>query len=387
MVKESKAPISPNQLDAILLDLAAKIATEPEADTLYKNILDNAVALTGAEGGTIYFYDEADEMLVFKYVRSSDKKVEKALTGLKIKKGEGVVGRVAETLKPEVVDRASRAAKFRSDFDHLSGFHTESMLTVPVQFYDYGVNARTLVGVLQLVNKHDGPFEQEDVKKVEAFGGFAASLLTKAKLHERLRRQYLGTVASLAEAVDAKDRYTHGHSLRVSAYSTALGQAINLPPERLFNLRVSALLHDIGKIGIPDRILHKRKRLSDREFERIKTHVAEGVRILRPAGMPRDVYEGICYHHEHWDGTGYPEQLAGEAIPLFGRIIAFADAFDTITTKRTYKPALPFEEGRAIVRRDAGSHFDPVLARQFCDLPLDEVARQGIDIFRPLVGI
>lgn len=383
MARQSEAL---QQLEA-LLDISRKIAKEPEADSLYQSILEESVKLTGAEGGTIYFYEESTESLVFKYVISPDPEVVKTLTGLRLQKGEGVVGKVAETLRTDLVDDTSRAAKFKSSFDRYTGYRTESMLTVPLQFFDYGTKAQTLVGVLQLVNKAGGPFGKDDVDKVEAFGGFAASLLTKAKLHERLRRQYLGTVASLAEAVDVKDRYTHGHSLRVSAYASALGEAIDLPPERLFNLRVSALLHDIGKIGIPDRILHKRKNLTEREFERIKTHISEGTRILGPANMHAEVYEGIYYHHERWDGTGYPEQRAGKDIPLFGRIIAFADAFDTITTKRTYKPAFTFEAGRAIVRKDAGSHFDPMLAQRFCQLSLEEVAKQGADIFRPLVGM
>jgi putative nucleotidyltransferase with HDIG domain len=366
------------ELQAIL-DISRKITTEPESDTLFQTILESALTLTDAEGGTIYFYDDKDESLIFKYVVSPDPEVAKRLKGMRVKKGIGIVGQVAQTLNTDLAADARSDPRFSSSIDRKSGFQTRSVLTVPLQFYDNESATRTLVGVLQLLNKRDGLFTCDDAAKLESMGGFAATILTKSKLYERLRRQYVGTVASLAEAVDAKDPYTHGHSLRVSAYSVALGKTIELSPAELFDLRVSALLHDIGKIGIPDAILFKVEKLTDEEFTRIKTHISEGARILQPANMHPQVYEGIIYHHERWNGKGYPEGLAGEHIPLFGRIISFADAFDTITTERSYKKAHTFDEGRAIVRKDAGSHFDPDLALRFCDLALEEIAKEGME--------
>jgi len=364
---------SPPELQA-LLEISRKIASEPEADSLYLTILEYAVTLTDAEGGTIYFYDEPSGSLIFKFVISPDPKVARRLKGMKLKKGAGIVGRVAETLQTELVTDTSADPRVAREIDRKSGFQTRSILTVPLHFYDSATQARTLVGVLQLVNKRKGNFDEGDVQKLEAFGGFAASLMTRAKLFERLRRQYLGTITSLAQAVDAKDPYTHGHSVRVSAYSLLLAQAVDLPPAQMFNLRISSLLHDIGKIGIPDAILQKQGTLSEEEYERMKTHPAEGVRILRPVKMSPEIYEGILHHHEKWTGTGYPERRKGADIPLFARIMAFADAFDAITTDRPYQKARSFVEAREIILKDAGTHFDPELAPLFCGLPLEEIS-------------
>ncbi len=356
-----------------LLEISRRIALEPQSDSLFQEILEYAVRVTDAEGGTIYFYDEVMQELIFKFVISPDPEVAKRLQGMRLKKGAGIVGRVAETLKTELVADARHDPRFASAVDRKSGFRTRSILTVPLEFYDTETQAQTLVGVLQVVNKREGIFDQSDVEKLEAFAGFAASLLTRAKLFERLRRQYLGTIASLAEAVDVKDPYTHGHSLRVSAYSQMLAQAIGLSPAQTFHLRISSLLHDIGKIGIPDPILQKNGPLNDEEFARIRTHCDEGVKILKPVRMTPEIYEGIYHHHEKWDGTGYPSKLKGTDIPLFARIIAFSDACDTITTERPYKKPRSFAQAREIILKDTGSHFDPELAPVFCGLPLEEV--------------
>jgi putative nucleotidyltransferase with HDIG domain len=263
--------------------------------------------------------------------------------------------------------------RFESGIDYESGFETRSILTVPLHYFDANSKEQKLVGVLQVLNKIDGVFTSRDAATLEAVGGITASLLTRAALTEQLKRQFIGMVASLAEAVDAKDPYTAGHSRRVMEYSLALGRAEGFSETALENLRVGALLHDIGKIAVPDVILCKPGRLDDEEYDKMKTHVNEGVRITIPVGMNAAVYRGIEAHHERWDGKGYPNGLAGEAIPINGRIIAFADAFDTITTARPYKKSYSFDVGRQRIREAAGLHFDPRLAEKFCDLPLEEI--------------
>jgi len=354
-----------------LLAISRRITTEPTSEALYQTILEKAVQLTDAEGGTIYFYDETSNRLVFKFVISTNPEVVNRLKGLELEKGVGIVGTVAQTLQSDLVVDTGSDPRFAKTIDQITGFETRSVLTVPLHFYDDETQSRTLVGVLQLVNKRHGTFAGADVEKIEAFGGFTAALLTRANLLQRIRRQYLGTIASLAEAVDAKDPYTHGHSERVSAYSLALAEATGLSQAQLFDLRVSSLLHDIGKIAIPDAILLKQGYLTDEEYARIKTHCKEGVRILRPVQMPHAVYAGILYHHEKWDGSGYPEQRKGKDIPLFARFVAFADALDAITTERSYKKARTFDEARDNILRDAGKHFDPELALMFCSLALE----------------
>jgi len=175
------------------------------------------------------------------------------------------------------------------------------------------------------------------------------------------------TVTSLAFAVDAKDQYTQGHSQKVSGYAALLAKALGLPDHEVEEIRLAALLHDIGKVGIPEPILNKAGSLDASEWETMKTHTALGAKILDPLrGMAR-MQEMIRHHHEFFDGTGYPDQLEGESIPFGARVIAIADAYDTITSERTYKKARTPEAALRELERCAASQFDPEILRVFIE--------------------
>ena len=175
------------------------------------------------------------------------------------------------------------------------------------------------------------------------------------------------TVTSLAFAVDAKDQYTQGHSQKVSAYAAMLAKAAGRPPDEVEEIRLAALLHDIGKVGIPEPILNKAGSLDAHEWETMKTHTDLGAKILDPLhGMVR-MQQMIRHHHEFFDGTGYPDQLEGEQIPYGARVIAIADAYDTITSERTYKKARTPEDALRELERCAASQFDPQIVRVFID--------------------
>jgi diguanylate cyclase (GGDEF)-like protein/putative nucleotidyltransferase with HDIG domain len=175
------------------------------------------------------------------------------------------------------------------------------------------------------------------------------------------------TVTSLALAIDAKDRYTQGHSPKVSAYAGMLAQALGRTTEEVEEIRLAALLHDVGKVGIPEAILNKAGTLDPGEWETMKTHTDLGAKILEPLrGMAR-VREMVRHHHEFWDGTGYPEQLDGERIPYGARVIAIADAYDTITSERAYKKPRSPEDAFAELERCAANQFDPEIVRTFIE--------------------
>ena len=156
---------------------------------------------------------------------------------------------------------------------------------------------------------------------------------------------FLNIIVSLAGAVDTKDAYTHGHSLRVARMAVILGRASGMRRDGLEPLLLSAILHDVGKIGIPDQILKKPERLTSEEFDIMKGHVTAGARLLSHIPALEQVLPGILHHHESWDGSGYPDGLVGEDIPLPGRIILVADAFDAMTTDRVYRKAGPDRAG------------------------------------------
>jgi putative nucleotidyltransferase with HDIG domain len=165
----------------------------------------------------------------------------------------------------------------------------------------------------------------------------------------------------LAAAIDEKDPYTRGHSGRVARYSTIIGHGLGLDVEDLDRLRIAALLHDVGKIGVDDRVLKKPGKLTDEEFDLMKQHTIKGANIMRPVGQLKEVLPGIELHHERMDGKGYPYGLSAEQIPLMARIIAVADTLDAITTNRPYQSAMDLDFALERIRSLAISRFDPVV--------------------------
>ena len=188
------------------------------------------------------------------------------------------------------------------------------------------------------------------------------------RLKKALRQNqelFLETIRTLAAAIDAKDRYTRGHSERVSSYSMAISKHLGLSQEEVFRVHIAAILHDVGKLGIKDGILNKPGGLSDEEFEVMRKHPAIGAQIMSPIRMLKDIIPGIRNHHETWDGNGYPDGLQGEQIPMVARIIGIADTFDAMTTTRPYQQAMTLEYVLSKMKAMSGSRFDPMVIDAF----------------------
>lgn len=183
--------------------------------------------------------------------------------------------------------------------------------------------------------------------------------------NDELEKAYLDTIGILRQTVEAKDPYTRGHSDRVSEFAVLIGTKMGLDEKTIHILKVGGLFHDIGKIGIPDSILLKESKLSDDEYSQIKNHPTIGAHILGNATVFQDIIPIVKYHHERYDGRGYPSQLAGTDIPLIARITAVADAFDAMTSKRTYRDSLPIEKVKEEIERCSGTQFDPEIAKLF----------------------
>ena len=183
-----------------------------------------------------------------------------------------------------------------------------------------------------------------------------------------LEKAYLDTIGILRQTVEAKDPYTRGHSDRVSEFSVLIGKKLGLDEKTLHILKIGGLFHDIGKIGIPDSILLKESKLNDEEYSQIKNHPTIGAHILGDAKVFQDIIPIVKHHHERFDGKGYPSQLAGEDIPFIARIAAVADTFDAMTSKRTYRDALPLDTVKVEIERCSGSQFDPKIAKVFLDI-------------------
>jgi putative nucleotidyltransferase with HDIG domain len=186
--------------------------------------------------------------------------------------------------------------------------------------------------------------------------------------YDKLETAYMESIETLRYTVEAKDKYTRGHSDRVSAYSVLIGEKLGLSEQDINTLKIGGLFHDIGKIGVPDSILLKDSKLTDDEYSEIKNHPSIGAHILSNASIFKDMIPIVKHHHEKYDGTGYPGKLAGEDIPYLARIAAVADAFDAMTSRRTYRNSLDISIVINEIERCKGTQFDPKIADVFLDI-------------------
>lgn len=195
-----------------------------------------------------------------------------------------------------------------------------------------------------------------------------SQMRTIARMNENLEKSYMDSIEILRHTLEAKDPYTRGHSDRVSEYAVLLGKKLNLPNEDIEKLRIGGLFHDIGKIGIPDSILLKESKLTDEEYLKIKEHPVIGFNILKNAEMFKNILDIFKYHHERFDGNGYPEKLAGSAIPYLAKITSVVDSFDAMTSRRSYRDSLPMDVVKSEILQNLGSQFDPEIGIAFLDI-------------------
>ncbi len=241
----------------------------------------------------------------------------------------------------------------------------KNLLAIPVYVTD------EFSGVIVCANR-EGGFGHVDDAVLLAVGDHAGAVLQNARLHGNLRSAYLSTIRVLADAIELKDPALRGHSDAVSAYVMDVADRFQLEPRRREELIFASLLHDVGKLGISERILLKPARLTDEEFGVIKLHPRLGYQLVRQVPALQSIAPAVLHHHERFDGQGYPGQLSGEAIPLEARIIAVADTFSAMTTARPYSRARTTEEACVELERCAGSQFDPEVVRLF----VEEVRRR-----------
>jgi len=247
---------------------------------------------------------------------------------------------------------------------------------IPAYFRDH------LIALLILGNKvNNQAYHQDEFDFLAALSSDVAMAIQNTQLIEDLRKEveknkalFINTTLSLASAIEAKDRYTRGHTERVTKYALGIAEelnrkgAVHLPKKFLDDLYISGLLHDIGKIGVPEQILSKETRLTDEEFAQIRLHPLRGADILKNLPEFDECLKGVKYHHERYDGKGYPEGLKGEEIPLIAAIVAVADTYDAMTSDRTYRKALPKAVAMAEIDKNVGVQFNPVVAKAFLDM-------------------
>ncbi|MGB7158908.1 MAG: HD domain-containing phosphohydrolase [Tepidisphaeraceae bacterium] len=248
------------------------------------------------------------------------------------------------------------------------GEYAKQLIAVPLQRQDQ------VLGVMFGIDKTTGgEFDSVDSKLLNSIANESAIYLENAMLFDDVHGLMMGLLHSLTSAVDAKDAYTCGHSERVALLSRHLAQQAKLTDQHVERVYMAGLLHDVGKIGVPEAVLQKTGRLTPEEFEQIKKHPEIGARILQDIKQIKDIIPGVMHHHERYDGKGYPSGLAGEDVPLMGRIICLADCFDAMTSSRTYRKALPLEVALTEIRRCSGTQFDPRLTEAFLQISGDQL--------------
>lgn len=249
-------------------------------------------------------------------------------------------------------------------------YPVKTMLCVPLKAHD-----RT-IGVLQALNKiptvprkhslHSWPdFEPEDLRLLQTLGHQVAIAVENSQLYAKLKGSFYDTVEALAEAIEKKDRYTGGHTKRVVHYSLCIAKYMSLTAEEIDRIRLGAVLHDVGKIGIEDKILKKPEGLDPYEWPVMKTHPELGYQIMNRVEGLKDVVAGMRFHHERWDGKGYPLGLRGEEIPLIARIIAVADTYDAMVSTRPYRKGMDPKKAFDEIIKHSGTQFCPTVVEAF----------------------
>jgi HD-GYP domain-containing protein (c-di-GMP phosphodiesterase class II) len=322
-----------------------------------RRAMEAATQLMKAEVGSLLLIDGEKNRLYFEVALGDREETIKKIT---LTLGEGIAGWVAERGEPLIVNAPEKDPRFFKGVDDQTEFKTKNLICVPVK-----VRERT-IGVLEAINKKGNEgFDEEDLSLFLSLSNQVAIALDNARLYQELEEMFFQTAESLAEAIEKRDPYTGGHTRRVTQYSLATAKLLHLIPDEMRWLKISAVLHDIGKIGIDDQILRKPDRLDPEEYDAIKRHADMGAEIIDHIKQLKNIIPGIKYHHEQFDGTGYPEGLKGEGIPIMAKIVAVADTYDAMTTDRPYRRGLSKELAIKELRRCSGTQFDQEVVEAF----------------------
>jgi HD-GYP domain-containing protein (c-di-GMP phosphodiesterase class II) len=341
--------------------------TSLDYNELLKLIMNYAHDLLEVEATSVWTLDSEQGTLTLQVATGSDSQQQAAAT---LPIGTGIVGQVVAHGKRQIVSDMQAADQQGWPLDGHSDTATRSILCVPLSApriqlgSEQGAVDAEVIGAVQALNKRDGtPFSNEDILLFESFANQAATALQMARLYKGMQRQFRDTITTVANLVDARDAYTHGHSQRVSDFAVAIGRELGLGPEKLYEIAIGGILHDVGKIGVSDTILNKQGKLTDEEFAQIKRHPTIGYTALQNSNALRTqlpgVLQAVLEHHKRLDGSGYPPSENDEPISLIGRIMAVADVFDALTSERTYRAAWSAESTLAYLHERAGTEFDP----------------------------
>jgi HD-GYP domain-containing protein (c-di-GMP phosphodiesterase class II) len=345
----------------ILLDVSRTVSSSLDLDQVNNLILKKAIWALETDHASLFLLDDAGEHLMLAAAKGFSKNEMSNLAILG--SWERINYRVARNKRPIIVNNITSHHIFKKEKIPFSkkNLPLNSFLSVPL------TARKKIIGVLIVSNKEGHPhiFTREDQKLLMTLANHVSIALLNAKLYKDLEDLFLSTITSLANAVDAKDPYTHGHSERVMRYSVAIAEKMKQPEDFRKRLKLSSLLHDVGKIGIKDEILGKTDKLTMDEVKIMRKHPSIGVHIVSSIIGSEKLVKGIEGHHEWVNGNGYPKKLKGNQISLEGKIIAVADAFDALTTNRPYQKKFTNKGACIEIAQSAGTQFDSKVIEAF----------------------
>jgi len=357
-----------------LLKIARTISAEIDLDMLLKTIAEQTKFALKADRCTVFLIDKNKNELWSKVALGVDNHTE-----IRFSAEKGLAGHVAKTGETVNIPNAYNDDRFNPEIDAKTGYKTSNILCMPIRNLKYEV-----IGVFQVINKFDGSFTEADEDLLITIGAIAGIALENNRLFESqqkmLREQkqlFNGFIDTLAASIDARDKITAGHSMRVTQYSVLICQKLGIDKETTETISQAAMLHDIGKIGIRDAVLQKKGKLTPEEYKHIQEHVRITHDILSKIAAKSESFKNVVEiassHHEKFNGEGYFRHKDGSHIPLGGRILAVADVFDAITSIRHYRDRMPIQDAVKIIKDGAGTHFDKKITDVFLNIQADKI--------------
>jgi putative nucleotidyltransferase with HDIG domain len=344
-------------VDDLLDNIWHEIASDRKANSLIAGITRMTRRALNASVSLLFFIDEETQELVLKY---SGGLIMRHVRRFPIDEQSGLTGWVARSGRSAVLNSVINNPRVNRFAHKVYGFTARSLICAPV------IVQRKVVGVIEVANKAGRPaFTKQDVHTLAEVAATAAQVIENVRLNDCLRGYYKSTIDALVSLADAKEMTGCGHSRRVAEYALMGARRLGLSVEYRHSIEYAAILHDIGKLAIPDRVLNKPGNLSEDEREIMNKHTEIGFNLVHGIPFLEDASWLILYHHERFDGSGYPRQLKGREIPIGARLIAVADAFDNMTTEHAYRAALDNKTAFIELNRHARSQFCPLAVKAF----------------------
>jgi putative nucleotidyltransferase with HDIG domain len=345
-----------------------------DSEILIPRILEEVNKAIEAEGHSLWLLDSATGRIFCRYATGPEAE---AIKRVSVPMGMGIVGTAVDCQESIIIPDAQNDARVFREADAQTGFNTRSLICVPL------VRQGKAIGAIEAVNKCTGQdFSEGDLELLRNIADSAALAIENARLYAELAVSYDSTLDALTAALDLRDRETEGHSRRVVAYTGRLARQMGLDETTVAEICRGALLHDVGKIGVPDGILNKPGALTADERRIIEKHPQAGYEMLLDIPYLKDEVQIVLSHQEAWDGSGYPFGLRGQEIPLGARLFAIADTYDALTSDRPYRRAGQYVEAVGVITAQAGRQFDPAAVAAFLTIPQAELEAIRVQVLQ-----